>query len=151
MRYALVKVLLTVSPVRPSFSPPPRVYPQPLDVAHLLFSYTSELPLLAHQFGGPLFSYIYELRFPQLLCFDKHLRCPMFFPSAPSSQLCVLCASVVKKSLASFPSHCYKLIVVAKKLNSFAVKQIHTLLQKHSGGVGYAVPVFTPLPKGMAY
>src|ERR1700688_2399908 len=134
MRYALVKVLLTVSPVRPSFSPPPRVYPQPLDVAHLLFSYTSELPLLAHQFGGPLFSYIYELRFPQLLCFDKHLRCPMFFPSAPSSQLCVLCASVVKKSLAPFLTYCCRLFGAVEKLNPFVIKQIRTLSAKHPGG-----------------
>src|ERR1700686_652636 len=30
-------------------------------------------------------------------------------------------------------SHCYKLFVVAKKLNSFAIKQIQTLSRKHPG------------------
>ena len=29
--------------------------------------------------------------------------------------------------------HCYKLFVVAKKLNSFGINQIQTLLQKHPG------------------
>jgi hypothetical protein len=31
---------------------------------------------LASRFARPLFSWSYELRFLQTLCFDKHLRCP---------------------------------------------------------------------------
>jgi hypothetical protein len=71
IRYLLVKVRLTVSPLRPSSSPQPGVYPQPFDFAH------------------PLFSWSYELLFSQLLYFQNHLRCPMFFGSL-SSDLCVL-------------------------------------------------------------
>src|ERR1700732_4653476 len=134
MRYALVKVLLTVSPFRPSFSPQPRVYPQPFDFAHLLFSYTSELPLLAHRFGGPLFSYNCELLFPQLLCFDKHLRCPMFFPSAPFSDLCALCASALENSLNPFATYCCRLFVAVKKLNPFCNQANPNSFCKTPGG-----------------
>ena len=103
IRYFSVKVLLTVSPLRPSFSPQPCVYPHrstprfalstthhPLPTfprrshARTLsgFSYNYELPLLPHRFARPLFSYNYELLFSQPLCFDKHLRCPIVFSVA---------------------------------------------------------------------
>src|ERR1700732_2612272 len=63
MRYPLVKVLLTVSPFRPSFSP----HPQHASTDH--------------RFLSPLFSQRYELLFPQLFCFHNHLRCPLVFSS----------------------------------------------------------------------
>jgi hypothetical protein len=49
-------------------------------------------------------------------------------------------------------SYCCKLFVVAKKLNSFAIKQIHTLLTKHPGWVylcddsALSAPQRYPLP-----
>ena len=48
------------------------------------FSYTYELPLPRHRFAAPLFSWSYELLFPQLFCFHNHLRCPRVSPSRPS-------------------------------------------------------------------
>jgi hypothetical protein len=61
MRYLLVKVLLTVSPFRPSFSPHP------------------QQASMHHRFLSSLFSQRYELLFPQLFCFHNHLRCPLVF------------------------------------------------------------------------
>jgi len=52
-----------VSPFRPSFSP----HPQQASIDH--------------RFLSPLFSKRYELLFPQLSCFHKHLRCPLVFSS----------------------------------------------------------------------
>src|ERR1700730_6294582 len=63
VRYPLVKVLLTVSPFRPSFSPHP------------------QQASMDHRFLSPLFSQRYELLFPQLFCFHNHLRCPLVFSS----------------------------------------------------------------------
>ena len=40
-------------------------------------------------------------------------------------------------------SHCYKLFVVAKKVNSFAIKQIQTLSQKHPG---WGIPAPSAFP-----
>jgi hypothetical protein len=37
---------------------------------------------LAARFARPLFSSVYELPFSQLRCFQKLLRCPMFFPNS---------------------------------------------------------------------
>jgi hypothetical protein len=87
IRYLLVKVLLTVSPFHPSFSPQPRVYRQPFDFAH------------------PLFSWSFELLFAQPLCFDNYLRCPMFLGSAPSSKLWVR----VQKLPKLLPCHTNKI------------------------------------------
>jgi hypothetical protein len=39
-------------------------------------------PLLAACIAHPLFSSTYELLFSQLPCFQKVLRCPMFFPKS---------------------------------------------------------------------
>jgi hypothetical protein len=95
-QYHLVKVLLTVSPFGPSFSPQPRVYPRSslLPTSHLrlptsprtLFSHTYELPLPTDRFAGPLFSCNYELLFSQLLCFDNHLRCPLVLRDRSSAK-----------------------------------------------------------------
>src|SRR4029077_8947524 len=57
--------------------------------------------------------------------------CPLvfWFPnSAPSAP------SVVKGFLTPFPTHSSELFVDAKKLNSFAIKQIQTLAAKYRGG-----------------
>src|SRR5712672_4424825 len=72
--YYLVKVPLTVSPFRPSFKAQSGVYSRPSN------------------FVAPLFSWSYELLFPQPLYFDNLLRCPPGWGSAPS-QLSVLCPS----------------------------------------------------------
>src|SRR5712671_4759780 len=56
--YSSVKVPLTVSPFRPSFKAQSGVYSRPSN------------------FVAPLFSWSYELLFPQPLCFYNLLRCP---------------------------------------------------------------------------
>ena len=49
------------------------------------FSSTTSVPTrMLDRFVDPLFSYCYELLFPQLLCFANHLRCPLVFGSKPS-------------------------------------------------------------------
>jgi hypothetical protein len=73
------KVLLTVSPFRPSLCSQPRVYPQPFDFVCPLFSSTCELPLPTERSARPLFSDTYELLFRQILYFDSDLRCPIVF------------------------------------------------------------------------
>jgi hypothetical protein len=59
-----IKVLLTVSPFRPSFLQPPVLHPE------------------NNRFFTPLFSTTSELLFSQLLCFQNHLRCPLVFRCA---------------------------------------------------------------------
>src|SRR6267142_2397162 len=44
-----------------------------------LFSRTYELPPPRHRFASRAFSFTYKLLFPQLRCFQKHLRCPLVF------------------------------------------------------------------------
>jgi hypothetical protein len=66
MRYLLVKVLLTVSPFR-------YVLPPQLPCAST-----------ADRFFSRLFSCSYELLLPQLLYFDKHLRCRGVWDARPS-------------------------------------------------------------------
>ena len=56
------KVLLTVSPFRPSFLQPPALHPA------------------NNRFLTPLLSSTSELLFSQLLCFHIYLRCPLVFP-----------------------------------------------------------------------
>jgi hypothetical protein len=51
----------------------------------------------ASRFAGPLFSYSYELLFPQFFCFDNHLSCPGVSP------LCTLCPISVSSVLGLFP------------------------------------------------
>jgi hypothetical protein len=75
-RYSLVKVLLTVPPVRPSFLRPPAVHPA------------------NHRFFTPLFSTSSEPLFSQVLCFHIYLRCPIVFfqrQNSPTSVLSVRC------------------------------------------------------------
>jgi hypothetical protein len=64
---------------------------------------------IPHRFANPLFSMSYELLFPQLLSFHKHLRCPIVFSKSVShfqirnflGLLCVLCASALSFSFTS--------------------------------------------------
>jgi hypothetical protein len=149
-----LKVLLKVSPLPPSFLPQPSVYPplpiplfplltthhSPPTFRHPLFSYTYELPLPSDRFAAPLFSNIYELPFPQLLCFDKHLRCPIVFFAPPRNSACSA-NSVVNRPLTPLLTYCCGLFVVAKRIKSFAIKQIQTLSQNTRGGV-------SPAPSG---
>jgi len=68
-------------------------------------------------------------------------------PAYPNASTCVQCASI--DSASSFrtlakaspvPSYSYGLFVVSKKVKSFAIKQIHTLSQKHAGGCRGRLP-----------
>jgi hypothetical protein len=54
---------------------------------------------------------------------------------APCVPLCPLCSdlSVLCVALSPLFSNCYGLFVAAKKLNPFAIKQIHALSAKHPG------------------
>jgi hypothetical protein len=108
----------------------------------LQLSLSPAFPAATHDplptFAPPLFSWSYELLFPQPPYFQKHLRCPrgvgMSFPnsasSAPARRKRELCG---EKPLTPLLTHCCKFLVVAKKLNSFAIKQLHTLSTKHPG------------------
>jgi len=115
--YHLVKVPLIVSPHPPSFLLQPRVYPRALPT-FLGLCFGASLVI---QFACPLFSWSYELLFPQPLYFDNHLRCPRgggvrtFFPTVRSLCLCVetppnsfACHTSRKCARNSFPCHTYK-------------------------------------------
>ena len=118
----------------------PRPAPAPTQSG---FSYTYELPLPIDRFAGLLFSWSYELLSQQLLCFDNYLRCPLFFRNLRfGSRVTRLPRSSRGHSpftafpwLTPFLTYCCKLSVVAKKVNSFAIKQIHTLPENTRGGV----------------
>jgi hypothetical protein len=85
VRYSLVKVLLTVSPVRPSLLHSVGVHPA------------------NHRFFTSLFSTSSESLFSQLLCFNIYLRCPIvFFQHPNSSGLFRLGASVSLWQIHSF-------------------------------------------------
>src|SRR5882762_4761425 len=60
-RYCSVKVLLTVSPFRPSFLQPPALHSE------------------NDRFSTPFISSASESLFSQLLCFHIYLRCPLVF------------------------------------------------------------------------
>ena len=72
--YSSVKVLLTVSPVRPSFLQPPALHPA------------------NHRFFTPLFSTSSESLFSQLLCFHIYLNPYRFFPRIKISRAYFLAA-----------------------------------------------------------
>src|SRR6266404_1796097 len=90
MRQSLAKVPLTVPSFRPSFKPQAGVYLQRCN------------------FVAPLFSWSYKLLFPQLLCFDNHLRCPPGWGSA-SSQLSDLCSSAFSYPLPRCPLSTFRM------------------------------------------
>ena len=98
-----------------------------------LSSTTSVPTRVLDRFVYPLFSYCYELLFPQPLCFENHLRCPLVLRDPHYSQPCILCAAALKSVLTPLLTHSCGLLVVAKKVNSFAISQIQTLFAKRPG------------------
>ena len=100
--------------------------------APLLSGRTSVPTLVVDRFAHPLFSYCYELLFPQLLCFDNHLRCPIVFLALPPSPA-PSANSVVNTPLTPLLTYCCELLFVAKRVNSFAIKEIQTLFAKYPG------------------
>jgi len=97
-----------------------------------LFSGTSVPTRVVHRFARPLFSYCYELLFPQLLCFDNHLRCPIVFLTLPRNSVSSA-NSGVNRPLTPVLTYSCGLCGVAKRVNSFAIKQIQTLFAKYPG------------------
>ena len=75
-----------------------------LDFARPLFSYSYELPPRTHRFATSFVSRTYKSLFSQAVCFDNHLRCPLYFCSAPFRSL-FLCERRVHY-FSSFQSTC---------------------------------------------
>ncbi len=118
-----------MSPFRPSFSPQPRVFPQPFD------------------FVGPLFSYSYELLFSQPLCFDNDLNCPGGDP------IVSLCRRLPRPGRGS-KSHVLRalqplcrLFAFFSALVPFVFKSLQPLLPKHPGWGVPATFLATRLPR----
>jgi len=68
----------------------------------------------------------------------RNLRAEPAYPNAPTRVQCASSdsASSTFRTLAKaspVPSYSYGLFVVSKEVKSFAIKQIHTLSQKHPG------------------
>jgi hypothetical protein len=120
MQYCLVKVLATVSPVRPSFLQAPALHPE------------------NDRFFTPLFSASSESLFSQLLCFHIYLRCPIVFFATPKfPSLRALCAGFSLSTLLS--SAACRLFVCSLRVffahASFVFSRLQPLSQKHPGGV----------------
>src|SRR5712672_1250590 len=64
------------------------------------------------RFVTPLFSWSYELLFPQLFYFVNHLRCPRGVGSVLCSQLCAPRASLLEELPNSFRCHTYEKVGV---------------------------------------
>ena len=118
LRYSLVKVLLTVSPFRPSFKLQSGVYSRPSN------------------FVAPLFSWSYELLFPQPLCFDNHLRCPWVWGSAPSQLI------ALRSSAFSYPPPLFALSTFrmntcksVSKQRTLSTSRMNTYEKTGGGGV----------------
>jgi len=60
------------------------------------------------RFGGPLFSYSYELLFPQPVCFDIHLNCPGVY----SCNVQTFRRSDLQTVCNSFRCHTYKITLL---------------------------------------
>jgi len=110
----LNKVLLTVSPFRPSFLQSLAVHPA------------------NDRFSTPLFSASSESLFSQLLSFHNYLRCPIVF-SAPSFHPLITYPRRTFPSSNSLPDILLRTLVVPKNLISFVIKQIQTLSSKYPG------------------
>jgi hypothetical protein len=133
MRYSPVKVLLKVSPLRPSFPPNPVCISTPSILLTLCFHTLLSCPsspidlhllhfqMLTNPFLGNLFVLI-------TICVALCFFGPHLLPNS-----WILCASVVKRSLTLFRSYSCKLFGGPKKTNSFAIRQIRTLSAKHPG------------------
>jgi len=62
--------------------------------------YLRQLRVTIHDFVRPLFSYSYELLFPQALYFDNHLNCPGVSPSARLFHSALSVRSVVNSAFS---------------------------------------------------
>src|SRR5258706_16451892 len=93
------------------------------------------LPVAVHEsqtcFVAPLFSWSYELLFPQALCFDKHLRCPPGVTPNSSRHSGIH----VQNESTLLSSNCYERFVVAKKIICIGISNFHTLHKNTRGGV----------------
>ena len=87
--------------------------------------------LLEPRFVAPLFSWSYELLFPQPLCIHNDLRCPRGVPfgAAPAPELSRRIGSKRVHSIS------YALFGVPKKPNLRRFNHLHTLSVKHPGWV----------------
>jgi hypothetical protein len=100
----------------------------------------------ARFFGGPLFSWSYELLFPQPLCFEKHLRCHGGVPlktfrrfnmpkqSGPAKNQ-VFCIHTLADSLSS------------RKKSSALESATSTLFRENTRGWAWVPPHFLSLAK----
>jgi hypothetical protein len=86
-------------------------------------------PARQHRFLFPSFSCTYKLPFSQVLCFDKHLRCPLVF-LARIRDVQIFTPQNEPSPLYSY--YC-KLFVVAKKVIRIEISDFHALFQKHPG------------------
>src|SRR4051812_8780195 len=114
VQYSLVKVLLTVSPARPSFCPQPR---------HAFAD---------HRFVSPLFSELCELLFSQVLYFDNHLSCPLvfrFFPLLLAQYPLLAC--ITPRSISPFRMNTCKSV---PKQRTLSICRMNTYA-KTGGGV----------------
>ena len=91
------------------------------------------------QFARPLlFSYSYELLFPQLLCFDNHLSCPRVSPLLQfcprcSVSLCDLRASVANLLFSCCCTLLFSLCALFSRSFSLFSIVCSLFLQKHPG------------------
>src|ERR1700716_647235 len=122
MRYSSVKVLLTVSPARPSFS----LQPQHVSTDH--------------RFLSPLFSKSYELLFSQVLCLDNHLSCPLVFSSR-----CIF-QRFVHKTLRRVTAFRINTCKSVSKQRTLSIFRINTYA-KTGGGVKSQAQVHTDLAR----
>jgi hypothetical protein len=96
-------------------------------------------------FNRPLFSYSYELLFPQPLYFHNHPHCPRVSPSSIRSyRVATAASSVASAQIKSSQrlARSFSLLPPFFPLPSFIFNRLRTLSQKHPGwvppGVGFA-------------
>jgi hypothetical protein len=110
----------------------------------------------------PLFSYSYELLFPQLLCFDNHLSCPaVYYPSLHcGSDLSALSVRVFPLWLTTYfqqLASLFSLFVAFLRPPLFVFRNLQPLFQKCRGmasagfawrilGWGYSLSLRTSAP-----
>ncbi len=105
-----------MSPFGPSFPPQPAVYSQPFD------------------FVAPLFSYSYELLFPQPLCFDNDLNCPGGDPIVSQCRPLPRPGRGSKSHVLRSLQRLCRVFAFFSALVPFVFKSLEPLLPKHPGG-----------------
>src|SRR5713101_227973 len=142
MRYIEIKVLLTVSPFRPSFSPQPYVYPrETLRFPPRYSIRTTHSPLsvltpfaATHTQNAPVTSFpATHTKTPS----RKSFPCHTYENIGGWGPITVnLCRPSPQRSiylLTPLLRYSYKLFVASKKINSFTSRQIRTLSAKYPG------------------